>query len=175
MGFGYDIHRLVAGRKLFLGGVEIPHPKGLKGHSDADVLLHAICDALLGALGKGDIGQHFPNTDDQYKGMSSLILLKKVHRLMKDQGFEISNIDSVVLAEAPNLTPFRSKMCETISHALNLQMSAVNIKATTQEGIGFGSTREAIAAYAIVLLHRLERHPIKISYDSGDYKADSID
>jgi len=154
VGLGYDIHRLVAGRKLFLGGVEIPHSKGLEGHSDADSLLHAICDALLGAVGKGDIGEHFPNTDDQYKGISSLILLKKVHQLVKEAGFGISNIDCVILAEGPNLKPFRSKMGETIGRALNLEISAVNIKATTQEGIGFGRTSEAIAAYAVVLVKR---------------------
>mgnify|MGYP001559852488 CR=1 FL=1 len=154
VGMGYDIHRLVPGRKLFLGGVEIPHPKGLEGHSDADSLLHAICDALLGAVGKGDIGEHFPNTDVQYKGISSLILLKKVHQLVKEAGFEISNIDCVILAEEPNLKPFRSKMRETIGCTLNLEISTVNIKATTQEGMGFGARSEAIAAYAVVLVKR---------------------
>ena len=151
-GLGYDIHRLAKGRKLFLGGVEIPHPKGLNGHSDADVVLHAICDALLGAIGKGDIGEHFPNTDSKYKGISSLRLLEKVNAMVQSEGFTIGNIDTMILAEEPNLKNYKSKMRETIAKTLKIDQSRVNIKATTQEGIGFGSTHEAIAAYATVLL-----------------------
>ena len=151
-GLGYDIHRLVKGRKLFLGGVEIPFEKGLDGHSDADVLLHAICDALLGAMGQGDIGEHFPNTDAQYKNISSLILLSKVKDRVKASGYAISNIDAVILAEAPNLKPYKPKMRKTIAEALNMKDDQVNIKATTQEGLGFGSGQEAIAAYATVML-----------------------
>ncbi len=151
-GLGYDIHRLVKGRRLFLGGVEIPHPKGLDGHSDADVVVHAICDALLGALGKGDIGEHFPNTDPKYKGISSLILLEKVKAIVEREGFAIGNIDTMILAEEPNLKAYKLKMKATISKTLQIDSHGVNIKATTQEGIGFGSTHEAIAAYAVVLL-----------------------
>ncbi|HLD69269.1 MAG TPA: 2-C-methyl-D-erythritol 2,4-cyclodiphosphate synthase [Candidatus Omnitrophota bacterium] len=151
-GLGYDIHRLVKGRKLFLGGVEIPHVKGLEGHSDADVVLHAICDALLGAVGKGDIGEHFPNTDPKYKGIPSLVLLEKVHSIVQGEGFTIGNIDTMILAEEPNLKAYKPKMQGTIAKTLGIDLTSVNIKATTQEGIGFGSTHEAIAAYATVLL-----------------------
>ncbi len=150
IGLGYDIHRLVVGRKLFLGGVRIPFAKGLEGHSDADCLLHAICDALLGALAKGDIGEHFPNHDKRYKGISSLVLLKRVHRMVQEQGFGIGNIDCVIIAEEPNLKAFKPKMCQTIGRALNLELNAVNIKATTQEGLG--GLDEGIAAYAVVML-----------------------
>ncbi len=152
IGLGYDIHRLVKGRKLFLGGVKIAHGKGLDGHSDADVVLHAICDALLGALGKGDIGEHFPNTDPKYKGIPSLILLEKVNKIVQDDGFSIGNIDTMILAEEPNLKAYKSKMQGAIAKTLGIDPSSVNIKATTQEGIGFGSTHDAIAAYATVLL-----------------------
>ena len=154
IGLGYDIHRLVKGRKLFLGAVEIAHGKGLDGHSDADVVLHAICDALLGALGKGDIGGHFPNTDPKYKGISSRRLLEKVHKIVLGEGFEIGNIDAMILAEEPNLKAYKSKMRETIAKILGIDPACVNIKATTQEGIGFGSTQDAIAAYATALIKR---------------------
>jgi len=152
VGLGYDIHHLVKGRKLFLGGVKIAHGKGLDGHSDADVVLHAICDALLGALGKGDIGEHFPNIDLKYKGISSLVLLEKVNKIVQDDGFSIGNIDTMILAEEPNLKAYKPKMQGTIAKTLGIDPSCVSIKATTQEGIGFGSTHEAIAAYATVLL-----------------------
>lgn len=152
IGLGYDIHRLVKGRKLFLGGVEVPHEKGLNGHSDADVLLHAICDALLGALGKGDIGEHFPNTDPKYKGISSLVLLEKVRKIVETQGYTIGNVDTMILAEEPNLKNYKPKMREAIARTLQIDPSCVNIKATTQEGLGFGPTREAIAAHAVVLI-----------------------
>ena len=156
-GLGYDIHRLVKGRKLFLGGVEIPHGKGLDGHSDADVVLHAICDALLGALGKGDIGEHFPNTDSKYKEISSLLLLEKVSGIVRGEGFTVGNIDTMILAEEPNLKAHKPQMREIIAKILGIDPSSVNIKATTQEGIGFGSTHDAIAAYATVLI--VARYP----------------
>lgn len=151
-GIGYDIHRLVEGRKLILGGVEIPYIKGLYGHSDADVLLHAICDGILGALGKGDIGEHFPNTDDKYHNISSLELLKKVYQLTKKESYTINNIDTVVIADNPTIGPFKCQMVSIIAKTLNLDAADINIKATTQEGIGLGSSPEAIAAYAIVSL-----------------------
>jgi len=152
VGIGYDIHRLVEGRKLVLGGVEIPHSKGLEGHSDADALLHAICDAFLGALGKGDIGEHFPNTDQEYKDISSLALLSKVLELIRQEGFKINNVDSMVLAEEPMLKPYKSQMRARIAETLTIDEDAVNIKATTQEGLGFNTTADAIAAYAVVSL-----------------------
>ena len=150
VGIGYDIHRLVKGRKLFLGGVEIPHSKGLLGHSDADVVLHALCDALLGALGLGDIGEHFPNTDKKYKNISSLVLLTQVHKLVGKKGYRISNIDTVILAEEPLLKEFKPRMRAAIARTLTISQDAVNIKATTQEGLSFG--KKGIAAYAVILL-----------------------
>ena len=152
IGIGYDIHRLVKGRKLFLGGVEIPHEKGLEGHSDADVLLHAICDAILGALGKGDIGEYFPNTDKKYKDISSLILLKEVNQMVKKEGYKIGNIDTMILVEKPNLKSYKPAMRLAIAGSLGIKEDAINIKATTQEGIGFGGKEEAIAAFASVII-----------------------
>ena len=152
VGIGYDVHRLVKGRKLMLGGIEVPHTHGLDGHSDADVVLHAICDALLGAAGLGDIGEHFPNTDAKYKGISSQLLLEKVSGIVRSEGFTVANIDTMILAEEPNLKAYKPKMREIIAKTLGIDPSCVNIKATTQEGIGFGSTHDAIAAYATVLL-----------------------
>lgn len=154
VGIGYDIHRLVEGRKLFLGGVEIPYIKGLFGHSDADVLLHAICDALLGALSKGDIGEHFSNTDEAYHNISSLELLKKTMQIVDKEGFIIKNIDTVVIADQPNLGPFKNQMRLAIAKVAKLSIDDINIKATTQEGIGFGGSAEAIAAYAVALLQK---------------------
>jgi len=151
-GIGYDIHRLIEGRKLILGGVEIPYLKGLFGHSDADVLIHAICDGILGALNKGDIGEHFPETDEKYHNISSLELLKKVYQLVQQESFAINNIDTVVIADNPTIGPFKSQMQAIISQTLNLKATDINIKATTQEGMGFGGGSEAIAAYAIVSL-----------------------
>ena len=159
IGMGYDVHRFARGRKLFLGGVEIPHELGLEGHSDADVLLHAICDALLGAVGKGDIGEHFPNTEEKYRDIPSLKLLAQVLELVKKCGYRISNIDSVVLAEAPNLKAYKQKMRQTIARAAALGEDAVNIKATTSEGMGFIGQREGMAAYATVLLETIDHRP----------------
>lgn len=152
IGIGYDIHRLVEDRKLFLGGIEIPYIKGLLGYSDGDVVLHAISDAMLGALALGDIGQHFPNTDPQYKGISSVELLRRVAALVSSKKFVISNIDVVVLAEEPKVFPFRLKMVEAISAALGLKQDRVNVKATTNEGVGSLGKGEAIAAYAVAAL-----------------------
>ena len=155
IGIGYDIHRLVEGRKLVLGGLEIPYKKGLLGHSDADVLTHAICDALLGALGQGDIGEHVPDTDARYKQISSLILLKDVRKLVDNEGYAIVNIDTIVIAEKPNLKPFKAKMRTILAESLNIEPDAINIKAKTQEGLGFGPDgAEAIAAHAVVLLSK---------------------
>jgi 2-C-methyl-D-erythritol 2,4-cyclodiphosphate synthase len=154
IGIGYDIHRLIKGRKLVLGGIEIPFDKGLEGHSDADVLLHAVCDAILGALGKGDIGEHFPNTDEQYKGISSLVLLEKVYAIADQEGYRIGNIDCVIQAEEPNLRKYKSQMRSHIADALAVDKNAVNIKATTQEQLGAIGKKEGIAAFASVLLEQ---------------------
>ena len=152
IGIGYDIHRLVDERKLFLGGVEIPYIKGLLGHSDADVLLHAVCDALLGAIGYGDIGKLFPEHDPAYDGISSVELLKKVSKLVKEKGYSIVNIDTVIIADEPHLEPFKEKITANISDTLGLTKDSVNIKATTNEGMGDIGKKEAIAAYAVTLL-----------------------
>lgn len=152
IGIGYDIHRLVEDRKLFLGGVEIPYIKGLLGYSDGDVVLHAVSDAMLGAMGIGDIGTHFPNTDPQYKDVSSLELLKKVAAIAISKKFIVNNVDTVILAEEPKINPFRQKMVEAISSILDVKSDRVNIKATTNEGVGSLGKGEAIAAYAVVTL-----------------------
>ncbi|MFA5200120.1 MAG: 2-C-methyl-D-erythritol 2,4-cyclodiphosphate synthase [Candidatus Omnitrophota bacterium] len=152
VGIGYDIHRLTEGRKLFLGGVEIPYIKGLLGHSDGDALLHAICDALLGALALGDIGEHFPDTDPQYQGIESSGLLKKVKELVDKKGYHINNLDLIVIAQEPKLTPFKKQIKEKICALLDLGEDAVNVKAKTNEGLGPVGNKEAIASYAIVSL-----------------------
>lgn len=148
-GTGYDVHRLVAGRKLIIGGREIPYEKGLLGHSDADVLLHAVCDALLGAAGFGDIGKHFPDTDDRYKGISSLSLLAEVVRLLTARGFRVNNIDATIVAERPRMAPHIPAMVENIAAAARVECGAVNVKATTTEGLGFAGAGAGIAAYAV--------------------------
>jgi len=155
IGIGYDIHRLVTGRKLVLGGVEIPFEKGLSGHSDADVLAHSICDAILGALGKGDIGLHFPDTDPKYKDISSLILLGKVSEIMTEANFQINNLDSVIIAQSPRLLPYVEEMKKNVSGVLNSSREVINIKATTNEGLGLIGQGEGIAAYTIVSLTEL--------------------
>jgi 2-C-methyl-D-erythritol 2,4-cyclodiphosphate synthase len=155
-GIGYDIHRLVSGRKLILGGVDIPFEKGLLGHSDADVLIHAICDALLGAAGLGDIGVHFPDTDAAYKDISSVVLLDKTVLLLASSGFSVVNVDVTVLAEAPKLSPFRQAMQENIAGALHLPADCVNIKATTTEGLGAIGNREGIAALCVAMINQKE-------------------
>ncbi|MFA6468972.1 MAG: 2-C-methyl-D-erythritol 2,4-cyclodiphosphate synthase [Bacteroidota bacterium] len=152
IGFGFDVHKLAPGRKLILGGVEIPNEKGLLGHSDADVLLHAICDALLGAAALGDIGKHFPDTDAHYKGISSIELLRKVNELLKKHNFVIENIDSTVVLEAPKIAPFVSEMQKNISDALAIKQNQVSIKATTNEGMGFIGVGEGAVAYAVTII-----------------------
>jgi 2-C-methyl-D-erythritol 2,4-cyclodiphosphate synthase len=154
IGNGYDVHRLVSGRKLIIGGVDIPHTLGLDGHSDADVLLHAICDALLGACGGGDIGQYFPDTDPQWKGVSSVLLLEKVGDICLEKGFKISNIDSIVVAQKPKLSPHMQSMKYNIRTALSLDEEQVNVKATTTEKLGFEGVEEGISAHAIALLEK---------------------
>ena len=149
---GYDVHRLVEDRELIIGGVAIPYEKGLLGHSDADVLLHAIMDALLGAAALGDIGKHFPDTDPAYEGISSLLLLKKVGQLLADKGFLIENIDAVIIAQAPKMRPHIDAMREKIAKALEMDMDHINVKATTEEGLGFTGTGEGIASQAICML-----------------------
>jgi 2-C-methyl-D-erythritol 2,4-cyclodiphosphate synthase len=152
VGFGYDVHGFVPGRPLFLGGVEVPHTHGLLGHSDADVLLHAICDALLGAAGLGDIGRHFPDSDPAYKNISSLILFDRTVQLIREKGFRIGNIDSTLVLQKPKLAPYIPKMVEEISKAASISASRVNVKATTTERLGFTGREEGVAAYAVVLL-----------------------
>jgi len=152
MGLGYDVHPLVAGRPLILGGVRIPYILGLQGHSDADVLIHAICDALLGAIAEGDIGRHFPDTDPQYKEIKSTILLKKVASGMKEKGFHLLNIDATVVAERPKLSDFIPRMVQEIADVLEIETGRVNVKATTSEGLGFPGRGEGIVAYAVALV-----------------------
>lgn len=152
VGFGYDVHRLVPERSLILGGVEVPYDLGLLGHSDADVLVHAIMDALLGAAGEGDIGRHFPDTDPAYKGISSLALLGKVGAMLKAKRLQIVNLDSTIVAQQPKLMSYILPMVENVSRILEIKPSQVNIKATTTEGLGFTGTGEGIAAYAVASL-----------------------
>jgi 2-C-methyl-D-erythritol 2,4-cyclodiphosphate synthase len=152
IGFGYDVHAFTEGRRLILGGVEIPHTLGLLGHSDADVLLHAICDALLGAAALGDIGRHFPDADPAYAGVSSLVLLQRVSELIRAEGYVVHNLDSTVVAQQPRLAPHIPTMVENIRNALDLSHDQVNVKATTTEKLGFTGRSEGIAAYAVVLL-----------------------
>lgn len=155
IGHGYDVHRLVAERKLILGGVEIPYVLGLLGHSDADVVLHALCDALLGAIGAGDIGKHFPDTDPAYKGISSLKLLDEVMGKVSVAGYTICNIDLTVIAQRPKLAPYIRAMVENIAAACGCDLSRVNVKATTTEELGFEGRGEGIATHAVVLLRHL--------------------
>ena len=152
IGQGYDVHQLVAGRKLIIGGVDIPHDKGLLGHSDADVLLHAICDALLGAAALGDIGRHFADTDAQYKNIDSRILLRDVARKVEGAGFRIGNVDATLIAQVPKMAPHIPQMVSNIASDLGIAMNAVNVKATTTEGMGYTGRGEGIAAQAVVLL-----------------------
>lgn len=152
VGMGYDVHRLVENRDLILGGVKIPYEKGLLGHSDADVLLHAIMDALLGAAAMGDIGKHFPDTDEAYKGVSSLVLLEKVGALLEESSFFIENIDATIIAQAPKMRPYIDQMRENIAKALQIDVCQINVKATTEEGLGFTGAGEGISSQAICML-----------------------
>ena len=155
IGNGYDVHQLVSGRKLILGGVNVPHPKGLDGHSDADALLHALCDALLGAVGAGDIGKHFPDSDPKWKGISSIVLLEQVTAICRDKGFEIANVDTIIVAQKPKLTLFFTDMKKNIAEAMAIDIGQINIKATTTEKLGFVGREEGIAAYAVALLYKM--------------------
>jgi 2-C-methyl-D-erythritol 2,4-cyclodiphosphate synthase len=152
IGSGVDVHQLVKGRDLIIGGVKIDHEKGLKGHSDADVLIHSVCDAILGAAGLGDIGEHFPDTDPRYKGISSLILLRESLDLLTKTGYEIVNMDCILFAQAPKLSPHKKQMVQNLAGVLNLDPSLVNIKATTTETLGFVGRKEGIAAQTTILI-----------------------
>ncbi|MDQ1333202.1 MAG: 2-C-methyl-D-erythritol 2,4-cyclodiphosphate synthase [Thermodesulfobacteriota bacterium] len=152
IGFGYDVHRLIEGRPLILGGVEIPHSVGLDGHSDADVLIHAVIDAILGALSAGDIGQHFPDTDPAYKGVSSLLLLKTASDLMHDKGFQLNNLDATIVTQEPKLAPHLNDMRENFAEILSGPIDRINIKATTSEHLGFCGKGEGMEAFAVVSL-----------------------
>ena len=152
IGHGYDVHRLISGRPLIIGGVEIPYEMGLDGHSDADVLLHAVCDALLGAAALGDIGRHFPDSDEKYKGINSRILLRKTVLLLKENGLKIVNIDATVIAQKPKLAPYIEKMVSNISSDCGIPACSVNVKATTEEGLGFTGLLEGISAHSVCLI-----------------------
>lgn len=154
VGFGYDVHPFVSGRPLILGGIKIHYLFGLKGHSDADVLIHAICDALLGAVAEGDIGRHFPDTDPQYREIKSTILLKKVLTKVREKGFHLLNIDATIVAQKPKLAEIIPRMVKEISDVLEIETGRVNIKATTTEGLGFTGREEGIAAYAVALVEK---------------------
>jgi 2-C-methyl-D-erythritol 2,4-cyclodiphosphate synthase len=156
IGHGYDVHRLIEGRKLIMGGVNIPWEKGLLGHSDADVLLHAIADAILGAIGEGDIGRHFPDTDPAYKGADSLKLLAHVMCLADNHGFKLGNLDATIIAQMPKMAPHIEAMRKNIALVLNADVSQINVKATTEEGLGFSGTGDGIAAHAVVLMAKTE-------------------
>ncbi len=155
IGMGYDVHRLSAGRKLIMGGVDIPYEKGLLGHSDADVLVHAIMDALLGAAALGDIGSYFPDTDPAYEGISSIRLLEHVGKLLSDHGYKIGNIDATIIAQKPKMRPHIDQMRENIANALKIRPDQVGVKATTEEGLGFTGSGEGISAHAVCLLEQI--------------------
>ncbi len=152
VGMGYDVHKLVNDRKLILGGVEIPYEKGLLGHSDADVLLHAIMDSILGALALGDIGKHFPDTDEKFKGADSMKLLEYVYNLIREKGYIIGNLDATIIAQEPKMSPHISKMRDNIARVLNTDISNINVKATTEEGLGFTGSKDGISSQSICLL-----------------------
>ena len=154
IGLGYDVHKLVENRPLIIGGVNIPHEKGLLGHSDADVLIHAIMDGMLGALALGDIGKHFPDTDEKYKGADSMKLLKCVNDLINEKGYEINNIDSIIIAQSPKMAPHIEQMRKNIAQVLNTDIDNVSVKATTEEGLGFTGTKQGISAKSICLLNK---------------------
>ncbi len=157
IGIGYDAHRLVEGRRLVLGGVAVPFERGLLGHSDADVLTHAVCDALLGAAGLGDLGRHFPDTDEKYRDISSLVLLETARELVSKAGYSVVNVDAVIVAERPRLAPFVEDMAANLARVLEIDPTRVNIKATTTEGMGFEGRKEGISAYAVVLLEQTQQ------------------
>ena len=172
VGMGYDVHRLVEGRKLVMGGVEIPYEKGLLGHSDADVILHAIIDALLGAAALGDIGKHFPDNDDRYKGISSIELLKQVGKLIDSNNYIIENIDGTIVAQEPKMSPYIDDMRKNIADALGLDINQVNVKATTEEGLGFTGTCEGISSQAIASISPIFNYVYDNSADVLSYGSD---
>ena len=157
VGLGYDVHKLVEGRKLIIGGVDIPHEKGLLGHSDADVLIHAVMDSILGALALGDIGKHFPDTDEKYKGANSMKLLEFVYNLINEKGYGIGNIDCTIIAQSPKMSPHIQNMRENIAKILNTSVENINVKATTEEGLGFTGAKEGISAQSICLLVKVDK------------------
>ena len=165
VGMGYDVHKLVEGRDLIVGGVKIPHTLGLLGHSDADVLLHAIMDALLGAAALGDIGKHFPDTDPKYKGASSLKLLEVVGKLIAENGYVVENIDATIIAQKPKMRPYIEEMEKNIAQTLGIDVSQVNVKATTEEGLGFTGSGEGISSQAIALLQTVENYSYVVGTD----------
>lgn len=165
VGMGYDVHRLTEDRELILGGVKIPHEKGLLGHSDADVLLHAVMDALLGAAALGDIGKHFPDTDPQYKGVSSMKLLEHVGKLIEDKLYVIENIDATIIAQRPKMAPYIEEMRRNIASALHLEADQINVKATTEEGLGFTGTGEGISAQAVACLEVIKNYSYPVEPD----------
>lgn len=167
VGMGYDVHKLVEGRDLIMGGVKIPHTLGLLGHSDADVLLHAIMDALLGAAALGDIGKHFPDTDPQYKGASSVMLLEYVGKLIAEKGFVIENIDATIIAQKPKMRPHIEEMEKNIANALKIDVSQINVKATTEEGLGFTGTEEGISSQAICALSTIYENSVTVADSAG--------
>lgn len=167
VGMGYDVHKLVEGRDLIIGGVKIPHTLGLLGHSDADVLLHAISDALLGAAALGDIGKHFPDTDPQYKGASSMMLLERVGELVSEKGYVIENIDATIIAQKPKMRPHIPEMEQNIAKALKIDVSQINVKATTEEGLGFTGKEEGISSQAICALSTIYENSVAVADSLG--------
>ncbi len=163
IGMGYDVHKLVEGRDLIIGGVKIPHTLGLLGHSDADVLLHAIMDALLGAAALGDIGKHFPDTDPQYKGISSVKLLEHVAKLIAEKGYVVENIDATIIAQKPKMRPYIAEMEQNIAKALGIDESQINVKATTEEGLGFTGTEQGISSQAICALTTIYENSVAVA------------
>ena len=157
VGLGYDVHKLVEGRKLIIGGVDIPYEKGLLGHSDADVLIHAVMDSILGALALGDIGKHFPDTDEKYKGADSMKLLEFVYNLINEKGYNIGNIDCTIIAQSPKMAPHIQNMRENIAKTLNTSIENINVKATTEEGLGFTGAKEGISAQSLCLLVKVDK------------------
>lgn len=168
IGMGYDVHRLTEGRDLILGGVKIPYEKGLLGHSDADVLLHAVMDALLGAAALGDIGKHFPDTDPAYEGASSIKLLEHVGKLLEERLYVVENIDATIIAQRPKMAPHIEEMRRNIAAALNLELDQVNVKATTEEGLGFTGTGEGISAQAVACLESVRNYSYPVGGDCGN-------
>lgn len=168
IGMGYDVHRLMEGRDLILGGVKIPYEKGLLGHSDADVLLHAVMDALLGAAALGDIGKHFPDTDSAYEGASSMRLLEHVGKLLEERLYVVENIDATIIAQRPKMAPHIEEMRRNIAAALHLELDQVNVKATTEEGLGFTGTGEGISAQAVACLDSIRNYSYPVGGDCGN-------